>query len=190
MDCPVINFQKKYMYCNLFSGMRLQQDCEGNKVHLFFFGKGTFLSNFAPSTFTYDGNIFTSAEQAFEFTKAKFLNDDDAAEKVLNLSNTTDMATTGMIVLKNKNEQKLEEWYHIQQDVMYSILKAKFSQNKDLLEQLLRTKPMELVEANPYDRFFGIGLSMNNPKVDCRHQWQGKNRMGKLLEELRSELSD
>ena len=187
MLCSVSNFQSQFMYDNLFSGMRLQQSCDGKNVHLFFFGKMSFLSNFSPSTLVYEDKTFTSATQAFEYTKAKFFNDDDAANQILNLTNTSDMATLGFHAMMKKKGKQQKEWKEAAEFIMYNILKAKFGQNQWLRDELVRTLPLELVKANPYDKFFGIGMSMNNGKINCRHSWNGQNVMGKLLEKIRTE---
>jgi len=44
--------------------------------------------------------------------------------------------------------------------------RAKFSQNPDLLHFLLGTKKRILVEANPRDRIWGIGIEKNNPDAE------------------------
>lgn len=45
-----------------------------------------------------------------------------------------------------------------------------------------------LVEASPYDRNWGIGLSAGNPKICDRSQWRGKNWAGDVLASVRDTL--
>lgn len=54
-------------------------------------------------------------------------------------------------------------------------LRAKFSQNKNLLEKLLATGNRELREHTPRDKYWGDGGNNNN----------GKNRLGVLLMQVR-----
>ena len=65
---------------------------------------------------------------------------------------------------------------------------AKFSQNSSLKENLLKTKGKSFAEASPYDRIWGIGLSLSNPKIYDRSKWRGRNWAGEVLESVRAEL--
>jgi ribA/ribD-fused uncharacterized protein len=65
---------------------------------------------------------------------------------------------------------------------------AKFTQNQILCENLIHTGSKSLAEASPYDRIWGIGLSMSNPKIYSRTQWRGKNWAGEGLEAIRAVL--
>ena len=69
------------------------------------------------------------------------------------------------------------DWERIKEDVMYKALLAKFTQHYDLRKQLLETEDRKLVEHSPYDSYWGDG-----------GDGKGKNRLGVLLEKLRSEL--
>jgi ribA/ribD-fused uncharacterized protein len=62
----------------------------------------------------------------------------------------------------------------------------KFSQNKELKEQLLATVKKELVEASPRDRIWGVGFGANNAGK-MRERW-GLNLLGKALMEVRGRL--
>lgn len=65
---------------------------------------------------------------------------------------------------------------------------AKFSQNKNLYSIIKKTHPKILVEASPYDRIWGIGLSKDDPKAQNRNSWKGKNLLGQALTEVRDYL--
>ena len=54
---------------------------------------------------------------------------------------------------------------------------------------LIQTGTRSIVEANPHDAFFGIGVSIHSPAVWDTAKYQGKNVMGKMLELIRSKLA-
>ena len=64
---------------------------------------------------------------------------------------------------------------------MYSAMYAKFSQNDELRRFLVNTNNTELVEANPFDRVWGVGVSMQSIDVFNSEKWKGKNLAGKVL---------
>jgi ribA/ribD-fused uncharacterized protein len=53
---------------------------------------------------------------------------------------------------------------------------------------LLETKPKILVEASPYDKIWGIGLSIADAIKTPKSQWPGQNLLGKALVEVRKKL--
>ena len=72
--------------------------------------------------------------------------------------------------------------------VMSEGIRAKFTQNRRLMDYLLQTGTTELVEAAPYDSFWGVGLPMNSPDILDKSKWKGKNMLGTLLTKLRDSL--
>lgn len=69
------------------------------------------------------------------------------------------------------------DWDEKRVVVMKYALQQKFKHPK-LREILLGTKKRELIENSPFDKYWGIGKD-----------GKGKNMLGKLLMELRSDLS-
>ena len=70
---------------------------------------------------------------------------------------------------------------------MFKGLMFKFQQNPHLYHHLMHAKAI-LVEASPYDRFFGIGLAKTHPLATDMSAWPGLNLMGTLLARVRGEL--
>ena len=54
-------------------------------------------------------------------------------------------------------------WGEMRVEIMQIGITAKFNQNPHLKEFLLNTGSNTLIEANPKDRFWGAGMSLNNP---------------------------
>jgi ribA/ribD-fused uncharacterized protein len=70
-----------------------------------------------------------------------------------------------------------EDWEERKVEIMYRILRAKFTQHKELKQKLLDTGDAELIEGNSWkDYEWGV----------C--EGKGKNLLGKLLMLLRDEL--
>jgi ribA/ribD-fused uncharacterized protein len=69
------------------------------------------------------------------------------------------------------------DWHAVKLGVMRKVLAAKFRQDEDLRKSLCGTGNAQLVEASPKDAFWGYGPD-----------GKGKNMLGKLLMELRTEL--
>ncbi len=66
----------------------------------------------------------------------------------------------------------------------------KFSQNKQLMIELLRTGNKIIVEASSSDKIWGIGLSEKKAKEIDPDEWPGQNLLGKVLVEVREKIKN
>ena len=75
-------------------------------------------------------------------------------------------------------------------EVMKTGLMAKFGQNEELKTFLLNTGQTTLVECSPTDRFWGIGMKLENINAYKKNSWIGKaqNQLGLLLMDIRRDL--
>lgn len=117
-----------------------------------------YLSNWYLSEFTVDGITFSSMEQFMMYKKAVCFEDKDTADKILKTDDVAFIKELGRLV-SNYEESR---WSGIRQIVVYEGLKAKFSQNKSLKEQLKATQNSILAECAVRDKIWGIGLSMKD----------------------------
>lgn len=132
-----------------------------------FDGDFAFLSNFYPATIDMDGMSFQSSEAAYQ------------AQKCLNAMDKFQFCT-----LNARDAKKLgrkirirPDWEDIKDKVMARILELKFSQHPDLGNLLIATGDTELIEGNHWrDIYWGVCDGV------------GKNRLGELLMQVRSEL--
>ena len=70
--------------------------------------------------------------------------------------------------------------------VMKTAVLAKFSQNECLRQKLDATGDRMLVETTR-DPFWGAGVTINSPSL-LNRSWNGQNKLGKILVEVRSHL--
>ncbi len=127
-----------------------------------------FLSNFYEAPVTFEGLTYTNNEAAFQ------------AQKCINPKDRIRFTTMSPSEAKKEGRKVSlrKDWEYIKVSVMSGLLKAKFDQNPDLKEKLLDTDDEYLIEGNTWgDRIWG--------QVDG----QGKNLLGKLLMNLRSDYN-
>jgi ribA/ribD-fused uncharacterized protein len=151
-------------------------------THLYFL-RGV-LSNFEKCYIKYKGHLFATTEQAFMWEKAVFFNDHESASKILREENPAKAKKLGREV-KNFDDSK---WSKVCYEIMYLINYEKYFQNTRLKNILLNTGDKMIIEANPKDTRWGIGLSAEDDRVLDESQWQGENLLGKVLMELRKDL--
>ena len=151
-------------------------------THLYFL-RGV-LSNFEKCYIKYKGHLFATTEQAFMWEKAVFFNDHESASKILKEENPAKAKKLGREV-KNFDDSK---WSEVCYEIMYKINYEKYSQNTRLKNILLNTGDKMIIEANPRDTRWAIGLSAEDDRVLDESQWQGENLLGKVLMQVRQEL--
>lgn len=158
----------------------------GKKVKAIgFWGKESVFSNFHPCNieFSYcdENRVVKTSEQLFMVFKADVFNDQDSALGIINAPNPMMAKSIGRSV-KNYND---ETWSSKRYSFMKQTLLMKFSQNQDLLDRLLETDGIHLVEASPYDSIWGVKLGVENLNIEKERNWLGDNLLGKALMEVR-----
>ena len=139
------------------------------------------LSNHHPCTFNIDGTTYKSVEQYYMFKKATLFGDEIAAQKILK---SADPAVAKSVGRKINNFDQ-DVWHHSRDGFMRTAIHAKFTQNSELCEFLQNTGDAILVEASPYDNYWGAGHSFADSQLWDPSQWKGSNMLGTLLSELR-----
>lgn len=126
-------------------------------------------SSFRVVVFDFD---FQTAEHAYHWRKFT-VNDPLIAAQIFYARSAHDAFK---IAEKHKAEQA-KNWNAVRLDVMREILRAKAGQHEYVGRKLLSTGNRELIENSWRDSFWGWGEDRN-----------GKNMLGKLWMEVRSEL--
>ena len=104
-----------------------------------FRGEFGFLSNFAPCRLALDGKFYTSAEHAYQASKA--VNETDR-EAIGTASSPVKAKRLGKVLIQIR-----PDWEEVKADVMLRILRQKFS-SPTLKSRLLGTGDTELIEGN------------------------------------------
>ena len=130
-----------------------------------FRGKYYFLSNFYSADVEYLGIIYKNNEAAFQSQK-----DISRSIEFANLS-ASDAKRLGRRVKLSS------DWELVRDNIMEEIVRAKFIQHDSLKDALLSTGDEVLIEGNTWgDTYWG------------KCNGVGKNKLGKILMEIRTEL--
>ena len=73
-------------------------------------------------------------------------------------------------------------------NVMREVLIVKITTNPDFKSYLYESGDKQLVEASANDLYWDLGLPFNITVTTTPHKYPGKNILGKLLSDIRSEL--
>ena len=148
------------------------------------FIKGVF-SQWHPTPFALDGCHFVTAEQWMMFAKARLFDDDERAKHIIATADPAEQERLGQQV-PNFDQ---DVWDEAKVDIVFRGNRAKFEQNAGALRQLKSTGDAMLVEANPRDWIWGVGLSIDDPRVHRPDEWRGTTLLGRVLTRVRADLS-
>lgn len=138
----------------------------GNEINVFD-QNYAFLSNFYPCKINWEGRTYKSSEAAYQSAKCRNVSNRNL---FINL-NAAQAKRLGRKIHIDPN------WDEYKDEIMYEICLAKFTQNEDLKEQLIKTYPSLLVEGNTWgDTYWG------------KCNGQGRNKLGKILMKIRDEF--
>lgn len=150
-------------------------------MHFFY---GGFLSQWYPCNFTIDNISYNCTEQWMMAEKARLFKDEESLAAIMATDSPREQKAIGR---KIKDFDKAK-WEHVAKEVVYLGNLAKFTQNEELLEQLLDTDDEELVEASPTDCIWGIGLAEGNPDCYDKSKWRGTNWLGECIMRVRTDI--
>ena len=138
-------------------------------------------SQWWPSSFIVDGDVYATAEHWMMAHKAKLFGADDIYTQILN--HPEPGAAKGL-------GRKVENfdpviWDAEKFDIVVKGNLHKFQQNEDLGKFLLATGDKVLVEASPVDAIWGIGLAQDHEDALLPSKWRGPNLLGYALMTVR-----
>jgi N-glycosidase YbiA len=127
-------------------------------------------SNFSKHGFSSDGKYWPTVEHYYQ--AQKFAGTTHAEE--LRLAKSAHAARE---IGNDRSRPLRPDWDAVREEVMWKALCRKFEEHPELRELLLSTGEEEIVEASPYDSFWGEGP-----------HGTGDNRLGQQLMRLRQML--
>lgn len=127
-------------------------------------------SNFSKHPIELDDKVWPTTEHYFQ---AKKFEGTEHEELVRAASSPMEAAKMG----RERSRPLRADWETVKDDIMRKAVKAKFTQYNDLKEVLLGTDDAILVEHTTNDAYWGDG-----------GDGSGKNMLGKILMEVRTEL--
>ncbi len=152
----------------------------------FFWGKEDICSNFFLEDFTDEeyGHSLCCSEQGYMHRKAIAFGDYDMADKIMLLKDPGQIKKAGRLV---KNFDTIE-WDKVSDGFMFDVVLQKAL--KSSFGAYLLNLPLDtiFVEASPYDRKWGIGLSRYDAIRIQESLWPGENRLGKIINRVQKKI--
>jgi len=141
-------------------------------------------SNDAKQTVEIAGTTYPTVTHYVGSMEALESKNDTVNEKIMKAAS----AKAAKAYLKKLN--KNEAWESKKDQVMRDAVRAKFTQHPELRTKLLDTGKRPIGFADAREIYWGIGTSMDTDKAKTASKWRGLNKLGKILEELRSRLEE
>lgn len=149
-----------------------------------FFWHGPF-SQWSMDSFSDEHRTYNCCEQYMMAQKAILFNDQETLDRIMQARSPKQQKALGRQVKNFDNKL----WERKARIIVYNGNYLRFSQNKESMKMLMETKGT-LVEASPYDKIWGIGLSADDPDAKNVTKWRGKNWLGKVLTLLREDFRE
>jgi ribA/ribD-fused uncharacterized protein len=127
-------------------------------------------SNFALYPIKLDGKIWQTSEHYFQAQKFEDKNYKEKIRKSISPMKAAELGRSRKIKIK-------QNWDRIKDNVMYTVVLAKFTQHQELKEILLNTSNFKIIEHTENDSYWGDG-----------GDGSGLNKLGKILMKVREKL--
>jgi ribA/ribD-fused uncharacterized protein len=181
-----MTLQQRYAVIETSEYQPVQEEVESDNILVSLpDGPNDFLSAWYIKALTYKDREYNCAYQAIMYKLARYFEEDEKAEEILNEEDPENMGITWdeLGTTEKLFNSKLEE-------LILKVNRAKFT-SKSLAKKLIGTGTKRIGYINPQDqtdRFQGIGRGFDDKKVYNHEKWKGKNVYGKVLEQIREEL--
>jgi len=129
--------------------------------------------------------LYNCVEQFKQHRKALLFDDDIRAAQILD---TTEPNEQNRLGLKVKHFYA-EEWRKMTNVLMHKANFNKFTQNKNIEQELLSTTGTTIAQACPFRGDWCAGYYVTETNCQNRQTWTGNNKLGQILSNLREEIT-
>lgn len=128
-----------------------------------------------------------TSEHIFMIFKAQYFEDEEAVQKIIDAKTPKDAKAVGRSV-KNFVAEK---WDRVSSYYMTKTIMLRYQQDSKFADMLTDKKyeGKTFVEASPYDKIWGIGMGEKDPDVEDKSKWEGQNKLGRCLTNLRNRIA-
>ena len=144
-------------------------------------------SNWYKANFEYAGREYSSVEQYMMFQKVSMFYQYELADEIMKTDDPAVIKKLGQTRFRGFNSKM---WDSLAYTIVKRGVKAKFSQNEELLKILLSTGEKVLMECSANDLIWGIGIAIDSEEIYNPSAWRGKNQLGRILMSVRDELRE
>ena len=143
------------------------------------------LCNYYMCTISIYGHTFHSSEQAYQWKYTDYIGRNDLAQEIL----TTKTPEKAKEIASRVPRHMQKDWHSIKIGIMEEILLEKLKKCDDFKNSLISSGEKKIVEAVKSDRHWSCGLNPKDATTTKPQFYPGENRLGLLLEQIRSTLS-
>ncbi|MGB7414107.1 MAG: NADAR family protein [Thermosynechococcaceae cyanobacterium] len=130
-------------------------------------------SNFSPHPVHLDGYTWPTSEHFYQAQKYQGTDHSELCTKIREAPTAEAAAALG----RGEIAPMRPDWDQVKAQIMYDVVKEKFSRHGDIRAILLSTGDTLIVENSPTDSYWGCGPDQ-----------KGNNQLGKILMQVRQEL--
>jgi len=128
--------------------------------------------NTSEHSFILEGNYWKTAEH---YVQAQRFQCDEAKELVRD----SEYAFAAKSIARERPDALRDDWHTVRDSVMEKAVRTKFAAHPKLGEKLKATGDAEIIEASPFNHYWGAGAD-----------GKGKNILGRILMKIRTELQE
>ncbi len=129
-------------------------------------------SNFSLHSVHLQGHSWPTSEHFYQAQKYHGI-DQALCDQIRQTSTPEEAAALG----RGSSVAVRNDWDHIKPQIMYTVVREKFTTHADIQAILLATDEELIVEDSPRDAYWGCGLD-----------GKGQNQLGKILMQVRQEI--
>jgi len=143
------------------------------------------LSNWKEAPFMYAGMKYSSALQFLMYHKVMLFGQRQLAQKIMQEKDQQEIKKLGLSKFEGFTDMM---WDVCSDGIAQRGVLAKFQQNPDLAKVLLDTEGKIIAFSSALDNVWGTGLPASSPKSSDVSKWEGKNKLGKILMQVRETM--